>query len=81
MNFNYTNECILAVRLNNYTLSINPSMGKRDLSRLTSDTNMTFDQAQGVMNASIQYAVSSSEYSSARTQRLHPLVGTTIASR
>lgn len=74
-------ESILAVRLNNYILSIIPSMGKRDLSRLTLSTNMTFDQAQVAMNSSIQYAVSLSRHSSIETQCFHSVVATTIASR
>jgi hypothetical protein len=48
--------------MNNYTLYMSRSLGKRDLIRLASVTNttgiLTLDQAQMTMNSSIQYAVS-----------------------
>ena len=50
---------VSAVRITNYTLHMNQVLRKRDLARLTLLTNAsTLADAQMVMNASIQYAVS-----------------------
>ena len=53
----------LAVRLSNYTLSMNRAVGKRDLNQLSNTTiQMTLDQARMMMNSSIQYAVRSRKF-------------------
>jgi hypothetical protein len=49
----------IAVGMNNYTLYMSRSLGKRDLLRLTSSTDVsTLGAALATMNASIQYGVS-----------------------
>jgi len=49
----------LAVGMNNYTLYMSRSLGKRDLLRLRSSKDVsTFNAALATMNASIQYGVS-----------------------
>lgn len=50
----------LAIQINNYVLQMNRSTKKRDLSYSSNNTKnlLTLNDAQSIMNSSIQYAVS-----------------------